>query len=125
MKTIEERAREFIAQASAGQDVPEYITEVLVQSYCAGANEELRRQNDEYERRNKWHDFEEEKPRLNDPILLCVEFENENGATCYSYDVGRYIKLPYAGFMLEYQSTNVERFATTFKRKVMWREIPE
>ena len=72
MKTIEERAREFVKRVAAGQDVPDYINELLVECYCSAAMEERKLL-------TEWHDAKEEHPKSGLTVLIkCVDIRFPN-----------------------------------------------
>lgn len=72
MKTIEERARKFVEKAAAGQKVPSYISELLINCYCAAVEEE-------HALLTKWHDAKEEHPKSGLTVLIkCVDIRFPN-----------------------------------------------
>lgn len=70
MKTIEERAREFVEKAAAGQDVPDYINELLISCYCAAAEEERALL-------TQWHDAKTDRPPIGKTVLLKLAGSDE------------------------------------------------
>lgn len=84
MKTIEKKAKEFVDRAAAGQDVPDYINELLVTCYCIAAMEERKLM-------TEWHDPKYEHPKSGLTVLIkCVDtrFPNQSFFTTGVYYAG-------------------------------------
>lgn len=97
MKTIEERAREFVERAADGQDVPDYINELLISCYCAAAEEE-------HALLTKWHDAKTDRPTIGRAVLLIMQCE-DGGHIYTEYAVGDRLEsdcyvlpVPYVGW---------------------------
>lgn len=86
MKTIEERAREFVKRVAAGQDVPDYINELLINCYCAAVEEE-------HALLTKWHDANE-PPDNGRRVLLKVR---DKLSGMESYTTGYYYEETWSG----------------------------
>lgn len=86
MKTIEERAREFVGGIAAGNDVPDFINELLVECYCIAAIEERKLL-------TEWHDTKQ-LPAVNAQVLAKIESRNgewEHIATAHVNNNGKFI----------------------------------
>lgn len=81
MKTIEERASEFIEKAANGQEVPDYINELLKNCYCAAVEEE-------HEELTKWHDPKE--PPKEEYMTILLRFRYNKHIQRYMYCTGFY-----------------------------------
>lgn len=102
MKTLEARAVELMQNVSAGEDVPDYIRELLVGCYCVAATEER-------QLLTEW-----KNPALPPDCYkdVLIKVATQNG---YKYVVGYYNGVAYYRSHDKYELYNV----------VCWREIHE
>lgn len=71
MKTIEERAKEWIDSLGAGLVHP-YNRQAMIDAYIAGAKAQ-------YEELTRWHDPKEERPKPNHIVLTMWKYKDGSG----------------------------------------------
>lgn len=71
MKTIEERAKEWIDSLGAGLVHP-YNRQAMIDAYIAGAKAQ-------YEELTRWHDPKEERPKPNHIVLTKWKYKDGSG----------------------------------------------
>lgn len=82
MKSLEERASDFVEKVAAGEFIPRFIYNLMADCYCAAAE-------DERQLLTEWHDPKED-PQEGAELLLKILMPVDEG-DIRTYAVGHYI----------------------------------